>query len=187
MTNRLFIGWLTACLLIGLATITVAQTATLTGSVTDAATGKAMPFANVYLNGSTRGTVANERGHYTLPGVPLGTVEVVVSFVGYQSERRTLRLDDSQNKPVNFRLKPGDKTLAAVTVRGNLKLFQRHLKQFQRQLFGEPFGGQCLILNSDALHFKEEDGHLRATATEPLIIENQALSWGAGHCGLYGS
>ena len=79
----------------GLATTTVAQTTTITGYVVDAATGKAMPFANVYLNGTTRGSITNEQGHYLLSGVPLGTVEVVASFVGYQPQRRILRLDDS--------------------------------------------------------------------------------------------
>ena len=176
MNCRLHIVWLTACLLTGLAAGSVAQT-TITGYVVDATTGKAMPFCNVYLNGSTRGTVTNEQGHYTLSGIPLGTVEVVASFVGYQPQRRTLRLDNSQGERVAFRLKPDDKTLATVTVRGNLKLWQRHLKQFKRYLLGEPFGGQCAITNSDVLNFKEEGGHLKATATEPLIIENQAIGY----------
>ena len=136
-----------------------------------------MPFANVYLNGTTRGTLTNGQGHYELSGVPLGTVEVVASFVGYQPQRRTLRLDDSQDKRANFRLKPSDQTLAAVTVRGDLKLWQRHLKQFKQQLLGEPFGGQCQIMNTDAISFKEENGHLRATVSEPLVVENQALGY----------
>lgn len=177
MNRRLRIGWLIAGLLTGLASLTVAQTTTLTGTVVDAATGKTMPFANVYLNGSTRGTLTNGQGQYALSGVPLGTVEVVASFVGYQPQRRTLRLDDGQNKRVDFRLNVSDQTLAAVTVRGNLKQFQRQLKQFQRQLFGEPFGGQCQIMNTDVLHFKEERGHLTAIATAPIIVENQALGY----------
>ncbi len=177
MNCRLLIVWLTACLLIGLTTVSFAQTTTLTGYVTDAATGKVMPFANVYLNGSTRGTLTNEQGHYSLSGVPLGTVEVVASFVGYQPQRHTLRLDDNQIKKANFRLNPSDQTLATVTVRANSKKWQQHLKQFKRQLFGEPFGGQCQIMNPDVLTFHEEAGHLKATASEPLVIENGALGY----------
>ena len=177
MNRWLIISWLTIGLLIRPATATVAQTSTLVGTVADAATGKAMPFANVYINGSTRGTLTNENGAYTLTGVPLGTVELVASFVGYQPQKRVLRLDDSQDKRVNFRLKPSDQTLATVTVRANQKRWQQHLKQFKRQLLGEPFGGQCQIVNSDALRFSEEDGHLKATASEPILIENQALGY----------
>ncbi|MVM29072.1 TonB-dependent receptor plug domain-containing protein [Spirosoma sp. HMF4905] len=179
MNRWLSVVYLTTCLLTWLASLAFAQpaTTTLTGSVADATTGKAMPFANVYLNGSTRGTVTNEQGNYSLSGVPLGTVEIVASFVGYQPQQRTLRLDASQNNKANFRLKPSDQTLLTVTVRGNQKKWERHLRQFKRQLLGEPFGGQCLIMNSDVLSFKEENGQLKATASEPLIIENQALGY----------
>ena len=169
--------WLVTCLLLGLATLSIAQTTTLTGVVADAVTGKPMPFANVYLNGSTHGTLTDEKGTYSLPGMRLGTVEVVASFVGYQPQRLRLRLYDANAKRANFRLTPTNQTLATVVVRGNLKRWQQHLRQFKRQLFGEPFGGQCEILNPDVLSFKEERGHLTATATEPLAIINHALGY----------
>lgn len=171
--------WLMACLLIGLAPFGLAQTVTTTvsGYVTDATTGKPMPFASVYLNGSTRGTLTDEKGAFSLTGIPLGTAELVASFVGYQPDKHLFRFDNANAKRANFRLKPNDQTLLTVTVRGNLKKFQQHLRQFKRQLLGEPFGGQCQILNEDVLHFKEADGHLTATATEAIVIENQALGY----------
>lgn len=178
MIRWLLIVGLVAGLIAGANQLVLAQmTTTLSGYVVDAATGKPMPFANVYLNGSTRGTLTDEKGHFSLPNVPLGTVEVVASFLGYQPERRTLRFDDDQPKTINFRLKPSDQVLATVTVRGNLKKWQRQLRQFKKQLLGEPFGGQCEIINSDVLSFTEENGHLIATATEPLVIENHALGY----------
>lgn len=178
MIRWLLIVGLIAGLIAGANQLVLAQmTTTLSGYVVDAATGKPMPFANVYLNGSTRGAMTDEKGHFSLPNVPLGTVEVVASFLGYQPERRTLRFDDDQPKTINFRLKPSDQVLATVTVRGNLKKWQRQLRQFKKQLLGEPFGGQCEIMNSDVLSFTEENGHLIATATEPLVIENHALGY----------
>ena len=177
MNRRLCIGWLTAFFVVW-STITLAQTTTtLTGIVADAVTGKPMPFANVYLNSSTRGTLTNGEGQYSLPAVRLGTVEVVASFVGYQPQRQRLRLYNTEPKRTNFRLTPTDQTLATVVVRGNMKRWQRHLQQFKRQLFGDPFGGQCEILNPDVLSFKEERGHLTATATEPLAFVNHALGY----------
>ena len=184
MNRWLLAGWLTICLLLWLTSLTLAQTTTLTGIVADAVTGKPMPFANVYLNGSTRGTLTNEAGHYSLT-VPLGTVEVVASFVGYSPQRARIRLDNSEDKRANFRLKPIDQTLASVTVHGNLKKWQQHLKQFKRQLLGEPFAGQCQIMNPDALNFTEESGHLKATAAEPLRIENNALGYTLAYDLLY--
>lgn len=136
-----------------------------------------MPFANVYLNGSTHGTLTNEKGYFSLTGIPLGTAEIVASFVGYQPDKKLLRLNNTDAQTANFRLKPSNQMLNAVTVRGNLKKWQQHLRQFKHQLLGEPFEDQCQITNSDVLSFKEEGSHLQATATEPLVIENYALGY----------
>ncbi|SOD95166.1 carboxypeptidase-like regulatory domain-containing protein [Spirosoma fluviale] len=178
MRCSFIIGWITIVLLMGSSRLAQGQTtAVLTGSVTDAATGKPMPFANVYVNGSTRGAVTDEKGFYALAGVPLGTVEIAASFVGYQPATQTVRFDNTAPQKANFRLKPSEQTLDAVTVRGNPKSWERHLRQFKKQLFGEPFGGQCLLVNGEVLNFKEDKDHLYATANEPLIIENQALGY----------
>ncbi|WP_317046737.1 carboxypeptidase-like regulatory domain-containing protein [Spirosoma pollinicola] len=178
MRCSFFLSWITVVLLLGSNRLVHGQTtAVLTGNVTDATTGKPMPFANVYINGSTRGAITDEKGYFTLAGVPLGTVEIAASFVGYQPARQTIRSENTTLQMVNFRLKPSEQTLDAVTVRGNPKHWERQLRQFKKQLFGEPFGGQCLLVNSEVLNFKEDKEHLYATANEPLIIENQALGY----------
>ena len=178
MRCSFLIGWIAVVLLLESARLAHGQTtAVLTGSVTDAATGNPMPFANVYVNGTTRGAVTDEKGYYTLAGVPVGTVEIAASFVGYQPATQTIRFDNTAPKKADFRLKPGEKTLDAVTVRGNAKQWNQHLRQFTKQLFGEPFGNQCRLVNPDVLQFSEDNGHLYATATESLIIDNQALGY----------
>jgi hypothetical protein len=175
-----FLIFCAVCLLTSCSLASFAQTTiTLTGNVVDAATGKPMPFANVYMNNTTHGTVSDTKGHFVLTNVPLGTVEVVASFVGYQTTRQTLRLTSIQVQPIMFQLKPGDQTLAGVTVtaKRNEKVWQRQLQQFKTQLFGESFGSQCVLLNPDVLHFTQDIEHLKAVATEPLQIENQALGY----------
>ncbi|WP_020600638.1 carboxypeptidase-like regulatory domain-containing protein [Spirosoma panaciterrae] len=172
------VGWITVILLLELTRVGYGQTKTvLTGYVTDGPTGKPVPFANVYVNGSTRGAITDEKGYYTLTGMPLGTVEIVASFVGYQSETKKIRFDNTAPQKADFRLKPSEQTLDAVTVRGNPKSWERHLRQFKKQFFGEPFGGQCVLVNSEVLNFKEAKEHLYATANEPLIIDNQATGY----------
>lgn len=160
--------------------ITVAQTtATLSGLVIDATTNSPMPFANVYLNNSTHGTISDDKGHFNLTNVPLGTVNVVASFVGYQTNLQTLRLINAQNQFITFRLKPSAETLAGVTVKAsrNEKKWQQQLRQFKQQLVGKPFDNQCVLVNPEVLRFTEENGHLKATATEPLVIDNEALGY----------
>lgn len=58
-----FIGWIAVVLLLRLFLSDYGQsTAVLTGYVVDATMGKPMPFANVYVNGSTRGLLLGQRG-----------------------------------------------------------------------------------------------------------------------------
>jgi hypothetical protein len=178
MRDSLFICWITFILLLRSCLLACGQTtALLTGYVTDAATGKPMQFANVYVNGSTQGAVTDEKGAYALAAIPLGSVEIVASFVGYASATQKIRFENTSPQKANFQLKASEQMLDAITVRGNPKRSERHLRQFKRQLFGEPFGGQCLLVNSEALNFKEEKGHLYAKADEPLIIDNLALGY----------
>lgn len=178
MRCSLFIAWTTVVLLLQSTLVAYGQTtATLTGLVGDATTGKPMPFANVYVNGSTRGAVTDEKGAFTLVGIPLGTVEIVASFIGYESEKRTFRFDNASPQKADFRLKASAQTLETVIVRGNQKQREQQLRQFKKELLGEPFGGQCQLVNSDVLYFNEENNHLYATVNEPLVVENQALGY----------
>ncbi|WP_026629078.1 carboxypeptidase-like regulatory domain-containing protein [Dyadobacter alkalitolerans] len=176
MRCSFFTGWITFVLLTGSCLLANGQaTARLTGYVTDATTGKPMQFANVYVNGSSQGAVTDEKGAYALAVSPLGTVEIVASFVGYQSATQKIRLENTSPRKADFRLKISEQMLDAITVKGNTKRSERHLRQFKKQLFGEPFGGQCVLVNSEVLNFKEENNHLYATGNAPLIIDNQAL------------
>lgn len=178
MRYSFLISWIIFVLFSGLSMLVHGQTtAILTGYVTDATTGKPMPFAHVYVNGSTQGAITDEKGFYKLVGVPLGTVEIAASFVGYQSAVQKIRFENPSPQKADFQLKPSEQMLDAVTVRGNSKRSEQHLRLFKKQLFGEPFGRQCVLVNSEVLNFKEDKDHLYATADEPLIIDNQALGY----------
>ncbi|GAB3264965.1 hypothetical protein GCM10027347_32400 [Larkinella harenae] len=152
---------------------------TITGRVTEQRTGQPMPYTNVYLNNSTQGTTTDEKGHYRLTHVPLGTIELVASFVGYQPARQSIRLENDQPRVVNLQLKNSEVTLADVTVKAKRdKTWERHFRTFQRELLGNtPFRNQCSVVNPNVLQFTNENHRLRATATEPVIIENRALGY----------
>lgn len=164
-----------------LLTPAVAQTpgATLSGRVLDATTGQPLPFTTVYLNNTARGTIADSIGHYRLTNLPLGTAELVGSGLGYQTSRQPLRLTDTRPRSLDIKLEPTDQALATVTVSARRSpAYARQLRTFSRELLGNrPQARQCRILNPSALSFQEEKGHLRAQATEPLVIENGALGY----------
>lgn len=61
---------------------------TLTGKVTDKRTGHALPFANVAVVGAQKGGLTDSEGRFTISGIPVGTYEVRVQFLGYRPEAR---------------------------------------------------------------------------------------------------
>ncbi len=169
----LLTGWLLAVV-----SAAVAQT-TLTGRVTDASTGQPLPFASVFINATTLGTTTDEQGAYRLTNVPLGTIELVASYVGYAPARQPLRLETAQPRSVALALAPSGESLGGVTVTAKRdKTWERQLRDFRRELLGQnPFAGQCVIVNENVLRFEEQNGHLLARAAEPLVIENPALGY----------
>src|SRR5262252_911272 len=61
---------------------------TITGKVTDKHTGHALPFANVAVIGAQKGGLTDSEGRFTVAGVPVGTYELKVQFLGYKPESR---------------------------------------------------------------------------------------------------
>ncbi len=80
-----------------------AQNVVVTGKVTDAETGDAVPFANVVLKSSGQGTNTDFDGIYRLE-VPSLPDSLLVSYVGYVSISRAITSGSEQQ--INFQLVP---------------------------------------------------------------------------------
>src|ERR1044072_5052817 len=80
MTKILHYVFLAACVAVGSATY--AQERTVSGRVTSAEEGSAIPGVNVVLKGTSNGTVTDAQGRYTLVASE-GTL--VFSFIGLKS------------------------------------------------------------------------------------------------------
>ncbi len=63
------------------------------GLVTDAVSGKPLPFATIAIYGTNKGTISNESGEFTL-NIPDNTTDpvLVVSFIGYRNQYRPVTL-----------------------------------------------------------------------------------------------
>jgi TonB-linked SusC/RagA family outer membrane protein len=75
-------------LLMLVAPLSAMSQVTVSGRITDRASGDPLPGANVYLLELNRGASANPDGNYTIAAVPGGTYTMIASFIGYK-ERRT--------------------------------------------------------------------------------------------------
>ncbi|TAF27060.1 MAG: TonB-dependent receptor [Runella slithyformis] len=88
--------------------------ATVKGKVTDQK-GEALPGANIQIEGSYDGASANEKGEYTFKTDEMGEKTLVVSVVGYQTNKQKVLLKAGENT-VDFVLKESINTLSAVTI-----------------------------------------------------------------------
>lgn len=86
---------------------------TIKGYVRDAENGETLIGATVIVQGTTTGTTTNEYGFYSLT-VPSGTVELVVSYLGYADVRQTVELTLSAT--VDFELAEEGTLLEEIVV-----------------------------------------------------------------------
>lgn len=78
-----------------------AQKITITGKVMDELSDEPIPFANIVLNGTTRGTTTDFDGTYTLKTDRVAD-SLVVSVIGYPKTMKYI--SEENNQVVNFRL-----------------------------------------------------------------------------------
>ena len=76
---------------------------TISGYITDDATGEELIGANVYLEDSGTGTITNSYGYYSLT-LPPGQVSASVSYIGYQHYPIAIQLE--KDTVINLGLKP---------------------------------------------------------------------------------
>lgn len=93
--------------------VAVAQERTVSGTVTDGATGQPLPGANVSVKGTTTGTTTDMQGQYEL-AVPGSDVVLVFSFVGYRAKEVTV----GDQEVINVTLQEDVEQLDEVVVVG---------------------------------------------------------------------
>ncbi len=157
-----------------------AQSATLTGQVTDATTGEPLVGANVFLDGTMRGAATDADGALRIDGVPPGSYRLVVSMVGYRAERRAVTLSGEEEQSFQIALEPAPIEMGGVTVEDSRDAWLDQFERFRQHFLG---GGRhaedCEILNPEVLSFRvnEDTGAMQAFAEAPLQIVNRALGY----------
>ncbi len=62
-----------------------------------------LPFANIILENTSKGTMSDEKGNYSLIDIEPGTYIMIASFSGYRPQRKKITISDA-NITVNFNL-----------------------------------------------------------------------------------
>jgi len=78
----------------------------ISGSVVDGRTGRPLPGANVLITGTFIGAATDLDGMFIIPKAPVGTFNLTVTFMGYDSATKSVTVVANQTTMVDFRLEP---------------------------------------------------------------------------------
>ncbi|HNM31007.1 MAG TPA: carboxypeptidase-like regulatory domain-containing protein, partial [Chitinophagales bacterium] len=103
--------------LIGFVCSAMGQTATLSGTITDADTKEPLFGVNIILTGTNLGASADFDGTYTITGIPPGEYNVQFSFIGYEKTLFTQqKISAGEKKKLDVALKSTILTLDDAVV-----------------------------------------------------------------------
>lgn len=146
----------------------------------NAVSGEPLSGSSVFINGSSIGTVADNKGRFELNNIPPGRYELVVSLVGYETNVFGFT---SEQLPLNLKIemKVKVKELDNVTVEPSVEeSWEKWGELFLENFIGRvPNAKECKILNTKSIGFRfyRRSNRVIAYSDEPLIIENMALGY----------
>lgn len=136
--------------------------------------------ASIFLSNTSVGTISKEDGQFVIDPFPIGRYDLVVTILGY--ETYTTQINSNQLPEfLIISLQPKAKELQEVIVANYDKNgWDKWGDFFMEMLIGKtPNALDCKLLNKDAIKFifNKKENILRAFATEPLRIRNDALGY----------
>ncbi len=151
------------------------------GRLTDVQSGAPLAGANVFLANTTLGTTTGKDGCFIISNAPFGSYDIVFSYVGYETEERSLSAYKSGELRYDISLKPKEISLSEVTVTGAVpEDWKENLEIFTRVFIGETDNAKSTrILNPEVLDFvrNKSENTLRAYSDSVIKIENNALGY----------
>lgn len=90
-------------------------TAKIVGTVADEK-GGALTYASIAILNTNKGASTDTKGNFTLSNIPAGTVELMITAVGFQAQKETLSLAAGEVKELNVKLAPSPRLLEEVVV-----------------------------------------------------------------------
>lgn len=151
----------------------------ISGTITDAESKEPLVAASIYFAETTIGTIAREKGKYTLVVPRPGNYELVVSMVGYEMQKLKMFVRAGTEETYSFQLSSKPVNVNTVEVRGyNQSEWKSNLAIFSRKFFGK-IGAyrDCVIENKEVINFKWGKDTLIAAANRPVTVINNYLGY----------
>lgn len=179
MRSSIKICFLSVILLLVTLSLNAQEVFTVSGSVSSKADLRSIPGAQIFLNGSTIGTLSDEDGNFILRNVPEGIHELIVQVLGFESAKRTINTESLESSYV-FMLDEKVYNLDQITVKPDTEDWEYNFGMFRDNFIGAgPFSQNTIIKNKDVINFDydSEERILTAFAYERLLIENKDLGY----------
>jgi len=155
----------------------------VTGKVVDKFSSAPLAAASVYAQNTTFGTVTDSAGNFKLR-LPNGGYDLAVTYTGYQTDSRRITTGDANNKNELVELSAKLKEMDDVAVVSGPPVvkdgWEKYGQFFLDNFIGTTqFGHECYLENHEVLKFyySKKRNRLKVVATEPLIIDNNALGY----------
>ncbi|AEI49212.1 hypothetical protein Runsl_2820 [Runella slithyformis DSM 19594] len=152
---------------------------TITGSVVDAQTNEPLPFVNVFISNTTKGTQTDVKGAFVLKVQTAGYAKVVASMVGYKTVEQEFVLRPDETRRLAIRLSVDTKFLNEVKISGKRdRQWKRLYKDFEREFLGRSKNARnSAVKNPYDVDVIRKRGTLTANAAKSIEIDNKALGY----------
>ncbi|MEL7833118.1 TonB-dependent receptor [Fodinibius sp. Rm-B-1B1-1] len=109
--------FLPALLLFIMPVIATAQsTSSVEGMVVDAGTSEVIPGVNIYIPKLDKGAATDTEGAFSISSIPPGSYEMKFSFIGYQTQRRAVTIEEAETLELTVRLLSSQIKMEGITV-----------------------------------------------------------------------
>ena len=154
---------------------TFSQTSQVNGVIINAADNSKLASASIFINNSSKGTISNADGTFTLSGITERNFELVVSYTGFVSVSLKIT-PENMGRFQTIKMVPRKEMMEGVSIMVPEKDGWKTWGKFFTECFigRSDFAKECVIENPKALRFFNDKRNNRLTAysNTSLIIKN---------------
>ena len=137
-------------------------TGTISGMVRDKETGQVLPGAQIRVEGTTTGAMADKNGYYIINNLPAGVYDVSVTMIGYAKVTiRNVQVSVDLNTQLNFELVTQVLPLEEVVIKDKRTLIHRDITSSTYFVSGEEINEKLPV-----------DSYRQAISLLPGIVGN---------------
>jgi len=150
------------------------KTYKITGVVLNEETNKPIPLVEVFISGSTFGSITSEEGKFELE-TSYFPCQLIASHISYAPFNKLV--DAESRTDLTIRLIPYQHEIKEITVE-SMSRRKDNMELFKRGFLGwDDIASTCTILNDSVLSFMWDSLVFTATAHQPVLIDNPKLGY----------